>query len=381
MAVGPHDLSAGIDSLFESSLKGVPWISANIRDTDNKLLFAPWRIVESDNFKTGIIGLTGLHRAVDSEYRVLPWQDVLPEIVSSLSPVCDFVVLLSNMTDSINREIASTFPQIQLIIGADSRIGNKVPLLVHNSIITQTHTRGKYFGRFQITWNNIPVWDKANRSEVITNLLNDDVENNTKGRIAINERYRNQLINATNLPDPQPDGGTYNYRFIPLNKAIPEDPGVVAILNNLQNNIRSQNKKSAANSAETNQAEKTFAGSESCVECHRSQVEFWSTTGHAKAYDTLVIKQQQYNLDCLACHVTWDLDSGLEKGATNLLTLATDMQAVGCEMCHGPLPLHPEGADLPAKTSVDTCTRCHTAEMDNTFSYKAMVTKIQCPEG
>lgn len=381
MAVGPHDLPAGIETLVESSLIGIPWVSANIRDTDNKLLFSPWRIVENDDFKTGIIGLTALHETVDSDYRVLTWQEVLPEIIQSLSPVCDFIILLSNMTESTNKEIASRFPQIQLIIGADSRLGNKVPLLVHNSLITQTHTRGKYFGRIRIEWNDIPVWDEAQKGEVVKTLLRDTEAQDTKERIALNERYLNQLLNVNNSPDAGPAGGTFTSRFIPLNNAIPQDPEVISLLDDLQKKIRSQNRKTAAGITDEKIKTQAFAGSDTCVECHQVQTEFWENTGHARAYDTLVMRQQQYNLNCLSCHVTWDMDRSLKAGATNLLTLAPEMQAVGCEMCHGPLPIHPGGKIAPYEVIADTCIRCHTAEMDDEFNYQVMVKKIQCPEG
>ncbi|WP_163336750.1 multiheme c-type cytochrome [Desulfopila sp. IMCC35008] len=379
MAVGPHDLSTGIEPLIESSLKGVPWISANMRDPQNKPLVSPWRIVENENFNTGIIGLTALHETKDSNYRILPWQEVLPDIIRSLSPVCDFLILLSNMTESTNKEIASRFPHIQLIIGADSRLGNKVPLLVNNTVITQTHTRGKYFGRFQIEWNEIPLWDEANKREVVKNLLIDAESQNATERIPINDRYLEQLINIDNSPEAIPAGGMYSYRFIPLNNAIPEDPVAVSVLNDMQKKIRSQNRKTAAGITDKKQKVQAFAGSGSCVECHQAQTEFWKSTGHAIAYDTLVIKQQQYNLNCLSCHVTWDLDSGLESGGTNLLTLAPVMQSVGCEMCHGPLPQHPEGPNTPYTISADTCIRCHTKEMDDTFNFQERVRKIQCP--
>ncbi len=64
--------------------------------------------------------------------------------------------------------------------------------------------------------------------------------------------------------------------------------------------------------------------------------EKWQKTRHAKAYDSLAAKGQQFNQDCLPCHVT-----GVVTGKEPyILTLPEALLQVGCEACHGPGRAH-----------------------------------------
>ncbi len=112
-----------------------------------------------------------------------------------------------------------------------------------------------------------------------------------------------------------------------------------------------------------------YVGSETCADCHQEQVTYWKTTVHAKAWKTLVDRGQQFDYDCIGCHVTgYDKPGGASLGHNETL------RDVQCETCHGPGSIHAEkgGTEKPMaiqlKPADDLCaTQCHTKEHSDTF--------------
>lgn len=113
-----------------------------------------------------------------------------------------------------------------------------------------------------------------------------------------------------------------------------------------------------------------FAGIERCEECHAEAVEFWRTTVHAKAWQTLVEVDKQYDLSCVSCHVT-----GYRKPGGSDLIENAGLRDVQCEVCHGPGSLHvDDGGEklqhITLATTAQLCAgECHTAEHSDTFDY------------
>lgn len=101
-----------------------------------------------------------------------------------------------------------------------------------------------------------------------------------------------------------------------------------------------------------------FIGSQSCGMCHPNELAQWSTTPHAKAYQTLVTSGGADRKECNSCHVTG------EQGRVKHPWAKTppDFQAIGCEECHGPGGPHrskpfPEANLYSSKE--ESCKRCH----------------------
>lgn len=88
-----------------------------------------------------------------------------------------------------------------------------------------------------------------------------------------------------------------------------------------------------------------YVGAEKCKMCHMSkgkQYPLWSTSKHAKAFETLKsekaiqigkekgVESPSTDAKCLKCHATASaIDSKLNGGITN-------EEGVSCETCHGP---------------------------------------------
>lgn len=122
-----------------------------------------------------------------------------------------------------------------------------------------------------------------------------------------------------------------------------------------------------------------FLGSRACRQCHATEFETWSKTGHARAMEPLGKAGKATQVRCYMCHIT---SAPLERATSVLPPLPAnkDLQSVGCESCHGPGEKHAksESASDIAKPSSQTCTQCHTKKLRLTFSYDIDIERATC---
>jgi hypothetical protein len=124
-----------------------------------------------------------------------------------------------------------------------------------------------------------------------------------------------------------------------------------------------------------------YAGIDECESCHEEAVEFWRTTVHGRAYQTLVDTNQQYDLACVSCHVTGFREPGGSEVVEN-----QGLRDVQCEVCHGPGTFHveqPEAKGSALHIRLDSpeevCGQCHTPEHSDTFAYEAYMRDVLGP--
>jgi hypothetical protein len=84
--------------------------------------------------------------------------------------------------------------------------------------------------------------------------------------------------------------------------------------------------------------EQSYAGTNQCFVCHRSQANAWSETNHAHAFTHLAEKYRD-DVACLNCHVT-----GFGQPGGFVVGTDKDLLMVGCESCHGPGARHIDAA-------------------------------------
>ena len=120
-----------------------------------------------------------------------------------------------------------------------------------------------------------------------------------------------------------------------------------------------------------------YVGDDACEDCHSDAVDFWKATRHSHAWETLEERGQQFDLDCIGCHVTgWQ-----QPGGSNL-AFNEGLRDVQCETCHGPASIHlaKGGEDKPttmARTVPKAlCAGCHTVEHSDTFQYEAYLRDV-----
>jgi hypothetical protein len=127
--------------------------------------------------------------------------------------------------------------------------------------------------------------------------------------------------------------------------------------------------------------EASYVGTEACADCHQDAVDFWKTTVHSHAWETLVERGQQYDLDCIGCHVT-----GWNKPGGSNLAHNDNLRDIQCETCHGPGSIHVAkgGEEKPSavirRPADDFCRgACHTKEHSDTFDLQPYLRDITGP--
>ena len=120
---------------------------------------------------------------------------------------------------------------------------------------------------------------------------------------------------------------------------------------------------------------------DSCGDCHDSEVKFWQKAVHATAWKTLVDRGQQFDYDCIGCHVT-----GWQKPGGSNLAHNDTLRDVQCETCHGPASIHVAKGGVEHPLAVRTAppeelcaTQCHTHEHSDTFQRDAYLRDITGP--
>ncbi len=113
----------------------------------------------------------------------------------------------------------------------------------------------------------------------------------------------------------------------------------------------------------------SYVGSQTCGNCHAPALAWWKRTPHGRAYNTLVTRHKEYNLNCVGCHVTGYRRPG---GSTATHLLGGALRNVGCENCHGPGSNHvaaPSLDNIERDAAESTCRGCHNPEHSDRFHY------------
>ncbi|MBU1564613.1 MAG: hypothetical protein KJ630_03165 [Proteobacteria bacterium] len=362
VAVGPLDLAAGIEFLKDGKLEDFPWLSANLTDKNHKLIFPAVRIIERGEMKIGVIGLTGQIADTSQEAIVTDWRKVLPEHLQRLTKECQLVIVISSLTGKDNAELTRQFPQVHILISADRQQGNIVPRVDNSTLITQTMNQGKYLGVLNLDWIPGSSWAKDRVQEKQT-------------------ASEKETIHPLS---------SFSGNFIALGKNLPDDQQIAAHVEEIKQQINKHNQKLASpdkqQAAADNSPFSGLAGFASCQECHPLQTTFWNSTRHAQAYATLQRQHQNFNLDCLPCHITKNPapKSTAPSPVEALLALPPTLQSVGCEACHGAGQAHADSPDTikpQRKVEEKICVACHTKERDPGFDYRQKIPKVRCPAG
>lgn len=393
VGVARQDLAGGVSFLREQANRSTfPWISANLVDrSTQKPIFHPSLILEKNGLQIGITGLTGLIGKSpiddDPETEILPWQQVLPQLLPSLEKSCDIIILLSNLPHSENQMLSKQFDTIHVIVQSGITTNNLNPVLVNNTLICQSEKQGKHLGQMKIEWHPSKKWqhegnpvlvqkqnelDRLNwqlkriRSKGTPEIL---YKNRPKALLSYHNlenkasMLKQEISREQNKETKLEDQSSYQNIFIPIKKEYPDQENIAQIVEQSKIEVNAIGKQRRARKALAG-----YKGTQSCKDCHVEQYDNWQATPHAKAYKTLVAKSQQFNVGCLPCHVT-----GIEIDKGHLaLSLPEDLLKVGCENCHGPGQDHvatPEQSNL-LTPSVTVCLKCHTDEHDDDFDYK-----------
>lgn len=252
VAVGAYDLAAGLDVVLTAGKLGVPWVSANLTDPNNTLLFAPYRSVSVGTLRVAVIGLTAEDAARRSEdYLVIPANEALSALLPDISGDHDLIVLLSNGSTTQSTKFAERFPEIDLIIGADPKRNSVPASLANNTIVAQAGNRGMSLGFLKVRWTGHPwgVNPEQERARLMERLASlswqiSRLENQKQREPAVSGRKMEALLGAqrqaetelTRLTEALPervagDGpSTFQALLLPLRSSFAEDQTIRALI-------------------------------------------------------------------------------------------------------------------------------------------------------
>ena len=412
VGIGAHDLADGIDFLKELQEGHKDfWISMNLVDPEKKTpVFTPYIITQVGGLKLAVLGLTDDQGEHDSEgkkkgYTILPWQAVLPKTLGKVAEKVDMTILLSSYSYQINKEIAEAVNDLDIILESGHAGPTVEPYRIKDTLIAQTGTRGKYLGMMQIEWNETGQWTEKsfarirteeNHLERVKQQMARMEKQTKKAALAKDKVYKKlsaekkQLVRNIKALKKRRDSVsekegmcTYSNRFIPLYTSLPEDPQIKKIVHQAIQTANNINKKRIAKIGKNDPtiSLQNIAGSEKCRDCHAAQMTVWQDSQHASAWETLKKKNQQFNDDCLICHVTLPFyDSDKVKAGNLLLMLPKSLKNIGCEACHGPAAAHSAGqGKVPvARPDEKVCLQCHTPEHDDHFVFSEKVKRLAC---
>ena len=326
----------------------------------------------------------------------MPWEQVLPALLAETASQADLVILLSNLPLPDNQRLALTYPAIHLLIQSretDNSAGLEA-VTVNNTILASTAAQGKQIGVLEVNWQPAKRWgDPKNealskKKAALDSLLwqlgkyqrEPEPEAALQGQPEQLQAYRllldreqtlrreieglTQEITAGNSAGAEPS--TYRNRLLALEDTLPGQPEIVALFDRLD---RAINQLGQGQAKPGNLAASPYIGSAACGPCHAGQLAAWQKTRHAGAYKTLVDKKQQFNTNCLPCHVT---GVSLDKAGESL-SVPENRRGVGCETCHGPGRRHgnkPKTNGLVSRPEAALCQGCHAAPHDTTFDYE-----------
>ncbi|RJX24842.1 MAG: hypothetical protein C4531_18065 [Desulfurivibrio sp.] len=395
VGVSRTDLAGGMDFLKQLQKKAnFTWLSANLVDKKNTPLFTPFIIRKKAGLRIAILGLTGSGAANEPQerenYLILSWQDLLPETMKEIRKQADLVILLSSLSPLENELISQQFHDIHIIIQAGMYSHNQNPVLANNTLICQAEKQGKYIGQLRINWHKTGRWtdettdatfSKKQELERLTwqikklesqgnpEIVFADTPATLQGYHKLVERRKAVEKEITDLrPNmgQRQQSSTFNNTFLAIAPNLDDDPDMEKIIDKTRAEINALGRSGSSNGTLSD-----YVGSEACMKCHHEIGERWQQTRHAHAYETLVRKEQQFNLKCLPCHVTGV--SILDKNPSAALSLPDSLHNVGCETCHGPGMAHsvnPDEAKLHDSPDAYICLQCHSSEHDGAFNFE-----------
>lgn len=412
IGISPFDLTDGSSFLEHLQEKyGIPFVSMNlIEKNSGRTIFKPYILKSFGDLSVAVLGITAVQpesskNGLLRDLAVLSWEDTLPKILQEIGKRADMIILLSSFPEETNRKIAQEFEQIDIILQSGPSAVNRPVQITGSTLLAQTAGRGKYVGKIDISWLARDTWLQENgstRSQDINARLDqvnrqlarmekqDSVSSPQEDALFSKlQKARAEILSELKelrRQDMKAAEGNSTYRdsLIALEMSVPEDPEVQKILSTSRRAVYELNKKRMAEQRQGNVRTYIFspmAGWQSCRSCHPVQTEHWRETNHAKAWETLAAAQQQFNHDCLICHVTLPIYNRTVVMQEGLIaSLSPEFYGVGCEACHGPGKKHvdaPETSSMLRPTE-ETCTACHTPDHDDDFNFDRKLAILGC---
>ncbi len=333
--VGERDLLLGIDRLRHlQGTSGIPFLSANLFRGESQVFqsFVFHTVnLHGNQIQIAIIGILSqsFENQIENAGADLRLEDptaVLTGLVEKLDQAADLIVLLAHADLAESEVLASTFPQIDVVVsGHEIEELQEDPVLIENAVLLNTGTKGKAVGQLDIRWSD----DKA-------------------------------------IPD-------YEFQPVFLSERLPDSPRMIELLTLYQQMLTAEN-LSEDLEREPPATGGIYVGSASCKGCHAEAYAVWEKSKHAHAYQTLASHGHAADPECLMCHT---VGFGFQTGFVNMES-TPNLPDVGCENCHGVGGNHVKNPKKGyGQVTKANCLTCHTVQNSPKFDYEVYLPKIQ----
>ena len=297
---------------------------------------------------TAVIDPDSLRKLVDPDKgALLPAvqdpQQVLPNVLAELESQSDYQVLMVQGPPDLAKKLALAYPGFEIVVATseyDEPLNPDADLLNGGKtmLVTVGH-KGKYVGVF--------------------GFYPKETQRVRYYRVTLNKRFN----------DPA----------LPMKKLIQDEYRDTLKTAGIVENFTRHDYVNGAPGA-------TFVGATTCKSCHPKTYEFWSQTGHARAYASLEHDPKPntvFDAECISCHTTgFEYNSGWRSAAET-----PQLKGNQCENCHGPGSKHaaePDNADFRKKMAITIeqadanrlCLRCHDGDNSPKFHFDNYWNKI-----
>jgi hypothetical protein len=331
----------GRPSRFVSANVGLYGLSSEI--TPRK------RIVRAGGLRLGVTSVLGkqYQREIrNPDIEITDPETELSRLVPELREACDLMILLSHATKQESVALARRFPAFDIVVTAD---GPPVPPAE-------------------------PTW----------------IEGSKTWLMEVGEKVKDAVVLGVFDDSRQ----ALRYQRTPLDSRFPASADMKSLLAAYQEELRQLGLDGLGVRPvphPRNAVQGNFVGTKRCAPCHKSSHETWMASGHAKATRTLVEfdPPHQFDPECITCHMTgWRSQSRLPYDSGYLgLDTTPNLEAVGCESCHGPGEAH-AAAELEGKEALKqelrksmavskaeakqhVCSECHDVNNSPGFEFEA----------
>jgi Cytochrome c554 and c-prime len=325
MLPGEYDLEFGLHFLKRKALEtGNKLICANLEETGRGkpvVALASSLVKKVGGVRVGITGV------IDDKFPYASFPTIFKNIrvkdplasakaqIKTLRKKTDFVVCLAHLSVSDPEKFARESSADVVILGHGGD-GQNQPSKYGNTLVVKGFYRGKLIGR-------LDLW--------------------------LDKRNGNKLKD-------------YKYEAVRLGEDVPPDPQVEKLIADYKQEL----KKKRFVFTDRTGLKGYFAGPDKCKGCHARSFVNWSSTGHARAFAALEKTGDQYDPECLPCHVTgYALPTGYSG--------KDDLRNVTCEDCHGAAGAHcktmrsghikpratPRKGKIFRRVKEKVCTGCH----------------------
>ncbi|EDY17793.1 5'-nucleotidase/2' 3'-cyclic phosphodiesterase and related esterase-like protein [Chthoniobacter flavus Ellin428] len=320
----------------------VPMLSANLIDRSTGApLFDTHRIIERNGWRVALVGVLdgrGLGDTLGEGLAIEDMDVALGRLLPQLKGRADFIILLAFADEAALTNLARQFYELDVILGGKVRQPSQELLKENRSLILATTNEARAVGMLQVAWR-APHLLGPLKGEV--QLVSDQVAQDPN-IAALATAYREE-IRRTKLAIDDP-------------ATLREDmvPGV--------------------------QPHNSYAGTQSCTQCHPNAAKIWLKSGHAQAFASLVNRQADADPNCISCHT---VGFGTATGYRREAGAKSPFIDVGCESCHGPggehVKLRSAGGAVDVHfrpVGAGDCQKCHHGEFSRPFDYASFWPEI-----